>query len=359
MLIIGTLVFGGAIALAALLGLVLYALSGGQSTIPTGVMVAGIDIGNQSSKQAAQTLEANLPQTVLLTDGTRNWTVSLAQLGLWVDIDHTLDYAKTAPSGTNLLAWYVVDLNKTQMGLIQMIDQINIPAKPGEAGRSLEIPVMLDRLRVDAPGELADGVLDLAMIETPPLETIAGTGYTGPTTTHVVERGQELGLIAKQYGVSIEDIVKANDIANPDLLFIGQELVIPSAGEYIPENIPAAPIATGKAIVVSTSQQRIYAYENGQMIHTHLTSTGLPATPTVLGDYKVYVKYRATDMSGPGYYLPQVPYTMYFYQGYAIHGAYWHNSFGRPMSHGCVNLPIAEAEWFFNWAEVGTLVRVI
>ncbi|MCB9437200.1 MAG: L,D-transpeptidase family protein [Anaerolineales bacterium] len=154
-------------------------------------------------------------------------------------------------------------------------------------------------------------------------------------------------------------MAQANNITNPDLLYVGQELVIPAAGEYIPENIPAAPLATGKAIVVSVDQQRIYAYQDGQMIHTHLTSTGLPDTPTVYGDYKIYVKYQATDMSGPGYYLPQVPYTMYFYQGYAIHGSYWHNSFGRPMSHGCVNLPVEEAEWFFDWAEVGTLVRVI
>lgn len=356
---IGGLAFGVALVLAALLGLALYAFSGSQATIPSSVMVASIPIGGQSEDDAAQTLSANLPQTVLLTDYDRSWTVPLAQLGLWVDIERTLSYAQDAPEGTNLLAWYVVDLNQTQTGLIQMIDQINIAAKPGEAGRSLEIPVMLDRLRVDAPGELADGVLDLTMIETPALETIAGTGYTGPTTTHVVETGQELGLIAKEYGVSVEDIAQANNITNPDLLYVGQELVIPAAGEYIPENIPAAPLATGKAIVVSVDQQRIYAYQDGQMIHTHLTSTGLPDTPTVYGDYKIYVKYQATDMSGPGYYLPQVPYTMYFYQGYAIHGSYWHNSFGRPMSHGCVNLPVEEAEWFFDWAEVGTLVRVI
>ena len=64
-------------------------------------------------------------------------------------------------------------------------------------------------------------------------------------------------------------------------------------------------------------------------------------------------------MSGPDYFLPAVPFTMYFYQGYGIHGTYWHNAFGRPMSHGCVNLPTPEAEWFFNWADVGTPVRVI
>ena len=79
----------------------------------------------------------------------------------------------------------------------------------------------------------------------------------------------------------------------------------------------------------------------------------------MLGDYSIYVKYVADDMSGPGYFLPQVPYTMYFYAGYAIHGTYWHNAFGRPMSHGCVNLPVGESQWFFDWAQVGTPVRVV
>jgi lipoprotein-anchoring transpeptidase ErfK/SrfK len=63
-------------------------------------------------------------------------------------------------------------------------------------------------------------------------------------------------------------------------------------------------------------------------------------------------------MSGPGYSLPDVPFTMFFYQGYAIHGTYWHNNFGTPMSHGCVNLTIPDAEWIYNWSSVGTLVNV-
>ena len=64
----------------------------------------------------------------------------------------------------------------------------------------------------------------------------------------------------------------------------------------------------------------------------------------------------ADDMSGPDYYLPQVPYTMYFYKGYAIHGTYWHNNFGHPMSHGCVNMRTDDAAWLFNWASIGTPV---
>ncbi|MGH2524849.1 MAG: L,D-transpeptidase, partial [Anaerolineales bacterium] len=74
--------------------------------------------------------------------------------------------------------------------------------------------------------------------------------------------------------------------------------------------------------------------------------------------YRIYVKYVAADMAGPGYYLPSVPYVMYFYLGYGLHGTYWHNNFGRPMSHGCVNLQTDQAGWLFNWASVGTPVNV-
>ncbi|MBL8154946.1 MAG: L,D-transpeptidase, partial [Anaerolineae bacterium] len=123
---------------------------------------------------------------------------------------------------------------------------------------------------------------------------------------------------------------------------------------------PAPPtIFEGRQVVVDLSDQMTYAYENGVLVRSVLVSTGLPGTPTVQGDYKVYRKYAAQTMSGPGYYLPDVPYVMYFYQGYALHGTYWHNNFGNPMSHGCVNMPTPESEWFFNnFVDVGTPVHV-
>src|SRR5690606_8742774 len=124
---------------------------------------------------------------------------------------------------------------------------------------------------------------------------------------------------------------------------------------------PAAPpavVTTGRSIIVDLSDSRIYAYENGQLVRNVLVSTGLPATPTVTGDFAIQRKYVSQLMTGPGYYLPDVPYVLYFYQGYAIHGTYWHNNFGVPMSHGCVNLPTPEAEWFFHFADIGTPVRV-
>ncbi len=115
---------------------------------------------------------------------------------------------------------------------------------------------------------------------------------------------------------------------------------------------------SGHWIDVNLSQQTLYAYDGDTVVNSFLVSTGTWLHPTVIGRYHVYVKLRYTDMSGPDYYLPNVPYTMYFYQGYGVHGTYWHHNFGTPMSHGCVNLSIPDAEWLYNFSSVGTLVNI-
>ncbi|HEX7974498.1 MAG TPA: L,D-transpeptidase family protein [Anaerolineales bacterium] len=109
---------------------------------------------------------------------------------------------------------------------------------------------------------------------------------------------------------------------------------------------------------VDLSQQRSYAYVGDTLVNSFVVSTGTWQHPTVTGQYRIYVKYRYADMTGPGYYLPNVPYVMYFYQGYGLHGTYWHHNFGTPMSHGCVNYTIADAGWLFDFTSVGTVVNV-
>lgn len=114
----------------------------------------------------------------------------------------------------------------------------------------------------------------------------------------------------------------------------------------------------GRWIDIDLSSQTVYAYEDKTIVNSFLVSTGTWAHPTVTGQFQIYAKYPSTLMVGPDYYLPGVPYTMYFYKGYALHGTYWHNNFGTPMSHGCVNLRTPDAEWLYNWADLGTLVNV-
>jgi hypothetical protein len=130
----------------------------------------------------------------------------------------------------------------------------------------------------------------------------------------------------------------------------------PTAVPYVP---PPPPGSGGERwIDVDISSQRVTAYEGNTPVGTFIVSTGTAAHPTVIGRFRIYVKYLYDDMVGPGYYLPNVPYTMYFYEGYSLHGTYWHHNFGTPMSHGCVNMRTSDAGWLFSWASVGTVVNV-
>jgi len=134
--------------------------------------------------------------------------------------------------------------------------------------------------------------------------------------------------------------------------------------EYVPPTNAPPVVASGNGkggarwIDVNLSTQSVYAYEGNTVVNSFIVSTGTWMTPTVTGKYKIWIKFKSTSMSGPGYYLPNVPYVMYFHKGYGLHGTYWHNNFGTPMSHGCVNLRTSDAEWLYNWASVGTVVNV-
>lgn len=201
---------------------------------------------------------------------------------------------------------------------------------------------------------------------------------------HIVGYGETLAAIGTRYGVNWRDIATANGIINIDRIVAGQTLIIPGiAAPTIPVSpanidnsfsspahglgildapvnvLPAPPtITVGKQLVVDLSDQMVYAYNDGLLVYSVMGSTGLPATPTVQGDYKIYNRVPSQTMSGPGYWLPGVNWVQYFYQGYAFHTAYWHDNWGQPMSHGCVNLPEEAAKWLYDFATIGTPVHV-
>ena len=187
----------------------------------------------------------------------------------------------------------------------------------------------------------------------------------GRSTTYTVQRGDTLLRIATRYNVTVNAIMAANQLANANRIYVGQTLVIPAGngtatgGPAYASNAPAPTIRQGRQIIVVLSQQQVFAYENGVLLRQFMVSTGLPGTPTVTGSFAIYAKYPSQHMVGPDYNLPNVPWVMYFYRGYSFHGTYWHNNFGRPMSHGCINMRTAEAEWLYNWAPIGTPVLVI
>lgn len=88
---------------------------------------------------------------------------------------------------------------------------------------------------------------------------------------------------------------------------------------------------------------------------------------TVTGSFRIYLRYEVQDMTNANrypeghekyYYTPDVPWVQYFHGGYAFHGAPWRSSFGYSGSHGCINLPVADAKWLWDWASIGTRVEV-
>lgn len=150
-------------------------------------------------------------------------------------------------------------------------------------------------------------------------------------------------------GVFMNNLVKVPSITNNDT-----SPVKPVLGESLPSK---------KHIYVDLTNQRLLAYDGSTLVYTFAVSTGKwGRTPT--GDFKIWVKLRSTRMSGGSkalgtyYNLPNVPYTMFFYNdevsksmGYSLHGAYWHTNFGHPMSHGCVNLSPDDARTLYAWTD--------
>lgn len=114
-----------------------------------------------------------------------------------------------------------------------------------------------------------------------------------------------------------------------------------------------------KWILVDLSEQTVVAYQGDQPVYATLTSTGKGKdgedTQTPRGKWKIHHKLRSTRMSGGTgasyHWLSDVPWVQYFHKGYALHGVYWHNSFGWVQSQGCVNLTPVDAQWFFFWTQ--------
>jgi hypothetical protein len=144
--------------------------------------------------------------------------------------------------------------------------------------------------------------------------------------------------------------------------FLGQNLQTPSflADKLNTSKVLGEVPASAKRIEVDLSSQMLYALQDNAVVMSFPVSTGKwNRTPT--GTFHIWIKLRYTRMSGGSgadyYNLPNVPYVMFFYndkvskgQGFSLHGAYWHNNFGYPMSHGCVNISPANAGKLYDWA---------
>ena len=142
----------------------------------------------------------------------------------------------------------------------------------------------------------------------------------------------------------------------------------PAGGSWEPE--PSAresreevALTGEKWIDVDISDQVLTAYQGDTVVRAFIVSTGSSRYPTVTGSFRTYSRTELQDMSGGSqaagdyYYQPDVPWVQYFFEGYALHGAYWHNSFGTPIGHGCVNMRVGDSQWLYEWTGV-TGIRV-
>ena len=138
--------------------------------------------------------------------------------------------------------------------------------------------------------------------------------------------------------------------------YIRQMVVHPTPPEGIDRN---------RWIEINLYEQTLAVYEDNRLVFATLIASGIDPFFTRPGLFQVYEKLEKTNMSGAFepdrsdyYYLENVPYTLYFDEARAIHGAYWRTLFGYPQSHGCINLSIGDAAWIYSWADVGDWVYV-
>ena len=144
--------------------------------------------------------------------------------------------------------------------------------------------------------------------------------------------------------------------------------------EWVPQNVVArviprsdqpASVPIGRYIEINLFEQTIAVYEEDELVFASLVASGLDPFWTRPGLFQIYEMLESTPMRGAfeadrsdAYYLEDVPWTMYFDERRAIHGAYWRANLGFPQSHGCVNISIGDAQWIYKWAQPGDWVYI-
>ncbi len=184
-----------------------------------------------------------------------------------------------------------------------------------------------------------------------------------PARTTIVQPGDTLFDIAYRNGFPQWRLEEANPEVEPDELLVGMELTIPSIDVLFPE-----PLVPGKRIEIDLPEQRLRAYEDDELVYDFSCSTGMTSTPTIAGQFQVLFKEREAYAQR---WSLEMPYFLaVYYEGpdfaNGIHELpinasgrrLWASVLGWPASYGCIILNVGDAERLYNWAPVGTLVRI-
>jgi LysM repeat protein len=193
------------------------------------------------------------------------------------------------------------------------------------------------------------------------------TQASGGGQVYTVRRGDTLSSIAYRYGTTAWAISQANGLANPSYIYPGQRLRIPSGGNISAAPAPAIRVAS-RRILVDLSAQRMYVYQNGQLLWNWVVSTGRPGQDTAVGKYKVQNKI-------PNAYAYtwnlQMPYWLGIYWAGSLQNGIhalpiqangqrlWAGYLGQRVSFGCIILSTQNAQTLYNWATVGTPVDIV
>lgn len=166
------------------------------------------------------------------------------------------------------------------------------------------------------------------------------------------------------YPFSVVQIFSVQNVDGYDWYLIGPDQWVEGrkVAMVTPDTTPPAGVTAARWIEVNLAEQTVAVYDNYQLVFATMGATGVEPFWTQPGLFQIYEKKEIETMSKSDpsdfYYLENVPWTMYYDQARALHGAYWRTRFGYPQSHGCVNLSLGDAHWLFNWAVVGDFVYV-
>ena len=188
---------------------------------------------------------------------------------------------------------------------------------------------------------------------------------SGTTGYYTVQAGDTVSSIAVRNGTTAWAIVQANHLANANFIYVGQRLVIP--GGSAPAPAPAPQPSSNKRIVIDLSEQHMYVYQDGGLLYSWVTSTGMPGAATIPGNFKVLTKLPNAYAYTWGL---QMPYWLGIYWAGSLQNGIhalpimadgrilWDGYLGQPVSYGCVILSTENAQTLYNWAEVGTPVDI-
>lgn len=272
-------------------------------------------VSDSDAQKVADKANSWVSQDITISAGEDSYTAEDTDKASWITVSNSADSAPTI----------AVDSAKVSQWVKEQADEANVEPVTGQRNINASGQV------VSTPTEAKDG------------KTVSNADAVATSIA------QSLGSDKAYSGTFETTTVKAE----------WKERTIADGAENLPYQ--AAP--GEKWVDLNLSSKTVTAYEGATVVHGPVSIVdGAAETPTVTGTYKVYLQYESQTMRGENadgspYVAEDVPWVSYFYSGYAFHGAGWRSSFGYSGSHGCVNMPVSEAQWIYNWVDTKTVVQ--